>query len=119
MRYCSGLDPRHSRVVELQQYTTFEDVYVLAHRVEQQTKSKAIKREPPKPLPRNQPFNKGSTQLTPKTTGNSSQIAPNAGITYHFTGKLPIQVLHHTQTFLTEIEKHIHEKQLDETFCNF
>ena len=66
----------YSHVVELQQYTTFEDVGVLAHRVEQQKKSKVVKRESPKPFPRSQNFNKGSPQITPKPTGASSQIAP-------------------------------------------
>ena len=32
--YLSGFNPKYSHVVELQQYTTFEDVWVLAHRVE-------------------------------------------------------------------------------------
>ena len=63
MRDLSGLD---YHVVE------HEDVCVLARRVEQQKKSMAGKKEPRKPFPRTQPFNKGGTQLTPKPTGNSS-----------------------------------------------
>ena len=40
VRYLAGLDPRYSNVVELQAYTSFDDVCVLAHKVEQQKKAK-------------------------------------------------------------------------------
>jgi len=53
--------PSYSHVAELQQYVTFEDVCVLAHRVKQYMKSKVGKKEPSEPFPRTQPFNKGST----------------------------------------------------------
>ena len=33
VRYLGGLNPRYSNVVELQQYSTFDDVSLLAHRV--------------------------------------------------------------------------------------
>jgi len=56
VRYLGGLEPKYSNMVELQQYTTFDEVCVLAHKVEQQKK----KREFPKPQNRNSPFNKGS-----------------------------------------------------------
>jgi len=49
---------------------------VLAQRVEQQKKSNVVKREPPKPFPRNPTFNKGSPHVSPRPTGASSQIAP-------------------------------------------
>jgi len=34
--YLGGLDPRYAHMVELQQYATFDEVCVLAHKVEQQ-----------------------------------------------------------------------------------
>ena len=34
--YLGGLEPKYSKVVELQQYSTFNEVCVLAHKVEQQ-----------------------------------------------------------------------------------
>ena len=33
VRYLGGLDPRHANVVDLQAYTTFDDVCVPAHKV--------------------------------------------------------------------------------------
>jgi len=53
-------------VVELQQYTTFDKVCFLAHKVEQQRKAKLYKIDPPKPFPKSQPFNKGSSYPPPK-----------------------------------------------------
>jgi len=73
VRYLSGLDPRYSHVVKLQQYTTFGGVYALAHRVEQQKESKVGEK---KPFPRTNPFSKWCTQFNLKTTSDSSQIAP-------------------------------------------
>jgi len=35
VRYLGGLDPRYSNVVELQQYTSFDEVCVLAHKIKQ------------------------------------------------------------------------------------
>lgn len=40
VRYLGGLDDKYSNVVELQQYSTFEEVCVLAHRVKLQLKAK-------------------------------------------------------------------------------
>jgi len=40
IRYLGGLDPKYSNVVELQSYAFFDDVCVLAHKVEQQKKAK-------------------------------------------------------------------------------
>ena len=57
VRYLGGLDPKYSNVVELQQYTTFDEVCVLAHKVEQQRRNKSIKRDFPKPPIRTSPFN--------------------------------------------------------------
>jgi len=66
VRYLGGLDPRYSNVVELQQYTSFDQVCILAHKIEQQRKTRTYKRDLPKPPPRNQPFNKGSFYPPPK-----------------------------------------------------
>ena len=44
VRYLGGLEPGYAIVVELQQYFTFDEVCVLAHKVEQQRKSRPIKR---------------------------------------------------------------------------
>ena len=49
VRYLGGLSPKYSQVVELQAYTTFDDVCLLAHKVENQFKTGAAKREYPKP----------------------------------------------------------------------
>ena len=35
VRYLGGLNPKYSNVVDLQQYTVFDEVCVLAHKVEQ------------------------------------------------------------------------------------
>jgi len=49
VRYLGGLDPRIANVVELQAYTTFDEVCVLAHKVEQQRKSRMNVRDSFKP----------------------------------------------------------------------
>jgi len=61
VRYLGGLDPKYSNVVELQQFTTFNEVCVLAHKVEQQRRRQPVRRDFPKPLTRSSPLNKGST----------------------------------------------------------
>jgi len=67
VRYLGGLDPRYSNVVELQSYASSHDVCVLAHKVEQQKKERQpFKPQNTRPLTRNQPFNKGSSNPTPK-----------------------------------------------------
>jgi len=63
MRYLGGLEPKYANVVELQQFTMFDEVCVLAHTMEQQCKENPYKRDYPKPPVRNQPFSKGV--LTP------------------------------------------------------
>ena len=40
VRYLGGLGPRYANVVELQAYTTFDEVCMLAHKVEQQKKAR-------------------------------------------------------------------------------
>jgi len=61
MRSLSGLDLSYAHVVELQQYSAFNDVFVRAYTVEQLKKSKPFKKDLPKPpLPKSSPFNKGS-----------------------------------------------------------
>ena len=49
VRYLGGLDPRIANVVELQAYTTFDEVCVLAHKVEQQRRSRMNVRDSFKP----------------------------------------------------------------------
>jgi len=67
VRYLGGLDPRYSNVVELQSYASFDDVCMLAHKVKQQKKAKQpFKSQNTRPLNRNQPFNKGSSNRTPQ-----------------------------------------------------
>ena len=68
--YLRGLEPKYSNIVELQQYTTFDKVCILAHKVQQQKKKQPVRREFPKPQNCNSPFNKGSSnqpQRTPAT----------------------------------------------------
>ena len=67
MRYLGGLDPRYAHVVELQQYTTFDEVYVLAHKVGQQKKSKPLKRDFPNLYP-------GANLLTKGVVTNSLDL---------------------------------------------
>jgi len=43
VRYLGGLEPKYSNVVELQQYSTFDEVCVLAHKVEQQNKRNPLR----------------------------------------------------------------------------
>jgi len=45
VRYLGGLDPKYTDVVDLQAYITFDEVCVLAHKLEQQNKA----RQPFKP----------------------------------------------------------------------
>jgi len=68
VRYFGGLDPKYAHVVELQPYTTFDEVCILAHKVETQLKIRPYKREFSKPLPKGPPFNKGSSTIPPKPT---------------------------------------------------
>ena len=69
VRYLGGLDPRYSNVIELQAYTTFGEVCVLAHKVEQPKKAKqSFKPQSLKPLNRNTPFSNESSYLPPKPT---------------------------------------------------
>jgi len=65
-RYLGGLDPKYAHVVELQSYTAFDEVCVLAHKVETQMKSQTFKRDFTKPLNKGQPFNKGRPSFPPK-----------------------------------------------------
>ena len=63
VRYLGGLEPRYTNVVELQQYSTFNEVCVLAHKVEQQKRRQQPRREHPTKNPKTTPFNKGSSRL--------------------------------------------------------
>ena len=59
-------------MVDLQAYTTFDEVYVLVHKVKQQKKARQPPEpENPKPFTRNQTFNRGSADPISKT-----QICP-------------------------------------------
>ena len=57
VRYLGGLEPRYANIVDLQAYSCFDEVCVLAHKVEQQRKSKPLpkhenpNRPPQHPLP--------------------------------------------------------------------
>ena len=64
VRYLGGLDPKYSHVVELQSYTTFDEVCVLARKVETQMRSRSFKREMANPIPKGVPSNKGSPYPT-------------------------------------------------------
>ena len=67
VRYLGGHDPRYSNVVELQAYASFDDVCVLAHKVEQQKKARQPQNpQNTRPFIQNQLFNKGSSNPTPK-----------------------------------------------------
>jgi len=68
VRYLRGFEPRYSNVVELQQYSTFSEVCVLAHKVEQQKRRNPPRREFPRPQARTAPFNKGSSNQPPRST---------------------------------------------------
>jgi len=71
VRYRGRLDLRIANVVELQSYTTFDEICVLAHKVEQQRKSRMNVRDSFKPYSvpnRGQPLNKGSTTPQPKSS---------------------------------------------------
>jgi len=67
VRYLGGLNDSIRNVVELQHYSTLDEVCSLAHKLEQQKKAK-FKKELPKPLQRAYPFNNGSLPHTPKPT---------------------------------------------------
>ena len=66
VRYFGGLDPKYAHVVELQPYTTFDEVCVLAHKVETQLKTRPHKRDLVKSIPEEGPFHKDSPPIPPK-----------------------------------------------------
>ena len=80
VRYLGGLDHKYSHVVELQSDTTFGEVFVLAHKVETQMKTRFLKREMLKPIPKGASSNKGSSFPT-RSKGPSAPIpqAPQKG----------------------------------------
>jgi len=67
IRYLGELEPKYADVVELQQFTTSDEVCVLAHKVEQQRRRKLLgnsTQNPPKmspynPYPLNKPLTRG------------------------------------------------------------
>jgi len=68
IRYLGGLEPKYSNVIELQQYSTFDEVCVLAHKVEQQRKRQNKKREFSKPVVRTLAFPKENTNTPLRRT---------------------------------------------------
>jgi len=79
VRYLEWLNDPIRNVVELQHYTTLDEVCSPTHKVEQQKKAK-LKKELPKPPQRAYPFNKKSLSHTPKPTNtptSSSLPKPN------------------------------------------
>ena len=79
VRYLEWLNDPIRNVVELQHYTTLDEVCSPTHKVEQQKKAK-LKKELPKPPQRAYPFNKKSLPHTPKPTNtpvSSSLPKPN------------------------------------------
>ena len=76
VRYLGGLDPRIANVVELQAFTTFDKICVLAYKVEQQRRSRFHTREEiPTFLPQEQP------------------ISPSDPLEYPCTGKFVQQLV--------------------------
>ena len=81
VRYLGGMNEPIRNIVELQHYTTLDEVCLLAHKVELQKKNR-FKREPQKPPQRTYPFNKGSytptpkPQITPITPSNAKPSPP-------------------------------------------
>jgi len=59
-RYLGGLDPKYAHVVDLQAFTIFGEISVMAHKVEQRMKTNLPKGNLPSIYPKGQPFNKGS-----------------------------------------------------------
>jgi len=64
VRYLGGLVSKYSHVVELQSYTTLDEVCVLAHKVETQMRTRLYKSEMAKPIPKGAPSNRGSPYPT-------------------------------------------------------
>jgi len=79
IRSLGGLDPRCANIVDLQAYNSFDQVCVLAHKVEQLKKKKRPPRqENPKLSPHDQTVNKGSSSSTPKPTKSISSFHKKA-----------------------------------------
>jgi len=73
-----GLNPKYSNIVELQWYSNFGGVFLLAHKVEKQKKkSKTFQRELSQPLPYEQAFNKESSSRPLNPTAKHSLIPQN------------------------------------------
>ena len=72
VQYLGGLKPKYSKVVKLQQFTTFDEVCVLAHKVEQQRKKQHAKHDFPKPRNHNPLFNKGSLNQPQRTPASNT-----------------------------------------------
>ena len=84
VRYLGGLDPRHANIVDLQAYTSFDEVCVLAYKVQQQKKNKQpLRYEISKPSPHEQTVNKGSSFSSPKPTARIPPIPPKKKTKHH------------------------------------
>ena len=60
IRYLGGLDPRYANVVDLQAFTTFDEVCMLAHKVKQQKKLRQpLNLKTQSPLPGTNPLTRG------------------------------------------------------------
>jgi len=67
VRYLGGLNESIRNVVELQTFSTLDEVTNLAHKVETQRKAR-LKREIPRPPPKTYPFPRKDPPQTSKTT---------------------------------------------------
>jgi len=76
VRYFGRLEPKYSNVIELQQYSSFDEVCVLANKVEQQRKRKTQKREFPKPVVRTAAFHKENSSATLGCMAVQSPVQP-------------------------------------------
>ena len=78
VRYLGGLEPKYANIVELQQYSTFNEVCVLAHKVEQQKKKNPFRKEPPRNLPKNPSYGKAVASPYRRTAGACARAANRA-----------------------------------------
>ena len=76
VRYLGGLEPAYLNITELQQYSTFDEVCVLAHKVEQQRRRQNQKCEFPKLVVRNPANPTESPSATPGRTVVHQPVQP-------------------------------------------
>ena len=92
VRYLGGLEPKYANVVELQQFTTFNEVCVLAHKVEQQKKRNPFRKEPHKKSAKNRTIRQGSSKpvqahgrACARASARASQTATYNPVSKHFS----------------------------------